>query len=352
MFVQNRFRLGKIDIVLLSASLLLTLLSTFVLRSISPSIYPNYFFYLVAALIIFFFLVKIDFDMFSLFSYHLYIFSILFLVLPLVFGQITRGAVRWIPIGSFSIQPSEIVRPFLLLFLARFVTEKEFTLKRLVQSLVLFGVPFFLILIQPSLGVAALTAVGFVGVLFASTIKKKYFLIWSLIALSLIPLIWLILAPYQRQRVYSFLKPEEDPFGAGYNSIQSMIAVGSGRLGGRGLGEGVQTQLAFLPEKHTDFIFAAIAEEMGFLGAGLTLFGLFVIFWCLVKTLESAKHPEARAFISGVLLILFAETCVHVGMNMGLLPITGVPLPLVSAGGSSLLGTVMMLAIAIRARKG
>ena len=160
-----------------------------------------------------------------------------------------------------------------------------------------------------------------------------------------------MLAPYQKQRVMSFLDPQSDRYGAGYNSIQSMIAVGSGRWSGRGLGEGVQTQLAFLPEKHTDFIFASIAEEMGFTGNILLILGFFVFFWILTKYLEKAKNPTARAYISGLFLVLFAESFVHIGMNIGMLPITGVPLPFVSAGGSALLGTTMSVAIAMNAKK-
>jgi len=129
-----------------------------------------------------------------------------------------------------------------------------------------------------------------------------------------------------------------------------MISVGSGRLTGRGLGEGVQTQLEFLPEKHTDFIFAAISEELGFFGASLIVGGLFVVFLVLIQIVANAKNPAARAYVAGVFLILFAQSVIHMGMNMGLLPITGVPLPFVSAGGSSLLGTVIAVAISLKAK--
>jgi len=215
----------------------------------------------------------------------------------------------------------------------------------------LLALPTFLILVQPSLGVALLTVVGFVGILLAAGIKKKYFLYAVLAFVALSPLFWQIMQPYQRERILTFVNPESDPYGAGYNALQSMISVGSGRLLGRGLGKGVQTQLAFLPEKHTDFIFAAVGEELGFLGAGLLLLGGFFILSRLVSIVENASSPAGRAYVSGFFLTLLVQTFVHVGMNVGLLPITGVPFPLVSAGGSSLLGTFIGLGIAFGARK-
>jgi rod shape determining protein RodA len=159
------------------------------------------------------------------------------------------------------------------------------------------------------------------------------------------------MADYQKARILTFLDPGKDPYGAGYNSIQAMITVGAGKFLGRGLGKGVQTQLSFLPERHTDFIFASIAEEMGFFGTFLLLVGLLFLFWRLSGIITDARSPSARAFVAGVFLTLFVQTFVHIGMNMGLLPITGVPLPLVSAGGSSLLGTSLAFALALTCRK-
>jgi rod shape determining protein RodA len=261
--------------------------------------------------------------------------SIILLLITLVIGQVTRGTVRWIPIGSFSLQPSEIIRPFLLVFFANFITAKRINLKRLIQILSLMALPLFLILVQPSLGVTALTAIGFLGLFLASEVEKKYFLFMGIIAIVLIPLVFMFLAPYQKARVTAFLDPASDPQGAGYNAIQSTISVGSGKFFGRGLGKGVGTQLSFLPERHTDFIFASVAEEMGFIGAVVLLvITVFLLFR-----------------ISGLFLTLFAQTVVHVGMNMGLLPITGVPYPLVSAGGSSLLATLTSLGIVMGTKK-
>lgn len=331
--------------------LILLAVSLFVLRSIAPFVFPTYIVYLILSFFIFYFFVKLDFEILRVFASHLYIFSIILLFLPLLIGEITRGAIRWIPLGAFTLQPSEIVRPFLLIFFAKFATENELTLKNFFKLVIFFLFPFFLILIQPSLGVSFLLALGFLGVLLASSISKRYILIGLIVFFLALPLVWFLLLPYQKQRFVVFLHPDFDPRGAGYNSIQSMISVGSGKIFGRGLGKGVQTQLAFLPERHTDFIFASIAEELGFLGSFLILFALFSILWGLINILENSQGPTARAYITGVFFVLFAQTMIHVGMNMGILPITGIPLPFVSAGGSALIGNSILLAVAVNARR-
>lgn len=328
---------------------LLIIFGLVILSSIAPSIFPSYFLYVVVALIAFLILHNVSFDVFSVFSWHFYIGSILFLLLPLVIGQITRGTVRWISVGSFTIQPSEIVRPFLLVFFANYLTKEKLTVKKFIKSIFLLLLPVILIVVQPSLGVAILTLIAFLGVLLASDFDKKWLFIGLASLLVILPLGYKLIKPYQRQRIQTFLNPSRDPYGAGYNSLQSVIAIGSGKIFGRGLGKGIQTQLAFLPERQTDFIFASIAEEMGLLGAVIIVLGLFFILYRLIKFMNIAQSSAARAFISGLTLTLLAQIIIHIGMNLGLLPITGVPLPLVSAGGSSLLGTITGLSIALGA---
>ena len=268
-------RLINIDRIMILSIVILVTLSVMILRSVAPSIFPSYFLFIIFGFIAYFLFLQIDFDVLTALSTHIYVFSVFLLLLPLIFGQITRGAIRWIPLGPISIQPSEIVRPFLLVFFSTYLTKKELDLKRLSFSFLLLFIPFFLILIQPSLGVAILTFIGFMGVLIATEVEKRNIIIALGIFVLFIPLLWSILAPYQRQRVFSFINPYSDPQGAGYNSIQSMVAVGSGKLFGRGLGEGVQTQLEFLPEKHTDFIFATVAEELGLVGSDTCFWSLW-----------------------------------------------------------------------------
>ncbi|MFI5241099.1 MAG: FtsW/RodA/SpoVE family cell cycle protein [Microgenomates group bacterium] len=325
--------------------------SLFVLKSVAPSLFPSYFIYIFLGILVFWFFSQIGFDVVSVFSNHLYVVSLVLLAITLIIGQVTRGTIRWIPIGSLSFQPAEIIRPFLLVFFAQYLTQGEITFNRLIRAGVLLLIPTILILVQPSLGVSILTVVGFLGVLLAGDFNKKYILAGVFGVILLIPIFWLIMQPYQRQRVLTFVNPQKDPLGSGYNSIQSQVAVGAGKLTGRGLGKGVQTQLAFLPEKQTDFIFAATSEELGFIGSSLLIILSFIILWRLTAFMENSTNPAARAYLSGFFLTYLAQVCVHIGMNLGLLPITGLPLPLVSAGGSSFLATMLGLGIALGAYK-
>jgi rod shape determining protein RodA len=321
------------------------------LRSIAPDIFPTYYIYIVLGMTAFLIFSQIDFDILSLFSKHLYVFSIFLLLLPLVIGEVTRGATRWIQIGQFSIQPTELVRPFLILFFANLLVDRGLTIRVLAQAFALLLIPVVLILLQPSLGVAALTLAGFAGVGLSLKYNKKMLLFIVATAVAVSPFLWLILAPYQKARVMALVSPVADPTGAGYNSIQSMIAVGSGMISGRGLGEGVQTQLAFLPERQTDFIFASIAEELGFVGAGLVIGLSFFVLYRIVVIVENAGSPVARAFAAGVFTTFFVQILIHIGMNMGLLPITGQPLPLISAGGSSLVATMATFGMLVQVKR-
>lgn len=337
------------DIYLTISILFLLILSVFILNSIAIGLFPLYFVYIVIALILFWFFSQIDFDVISLFSTHFYLISILLLIATLIIGRVTHNAIRWIPIGSFTLQPSELVRPFILVFFANYLTKEKVTLIRFLKAVGLLLAPAILILIQPSLSVSILTLVGFLGILIASDFNKKYLLFGVLGMVALIPIFWQIMAPYQKARLITFLEPTSDPLGAGYNSIQSVVAAGAGKFSGRGLGHGIQTQLSFLPEKQTDFIFAATGEELGFIGTSLMLIATFAILFRLTKFMENSISPAGRAYISGFFLTYLIQVFVHTGMNMGILPVTGLPFPLVSAGGTSLLATMIGLGIALGA---
>lgn len=329
----------------------LLVLSISILNSIAPNLFPLYFIYTILALASFWVFSQISFEVVKLFSVHFYVISIFLLIITFVIGQVTHGTLRWIPLGPFSLQPSELVRPFLLIFFASYLTNQKVNLKRFLVAVVLLAIPILLILIQPSLGVSILTLVGFLGVLMASEFNKKYLLVGALVIAVLIPIFWQVMAPYQKQRLTTFLQPDSDPLGAGYNTIQSTIATGAGKLFGRGLGKGIQTQLSFLPEKQTDFIFSAVGEELGFIGAGLILIATFMILFRLTKFMENSTSFTGRAYLSGFFLTYVIQVSVHVGMNMGIFPVTGLPFPLVSAGGSSLLATMTALGIALGAYK-
>lgn len=338
------------DLILSTSVIFLIILSSIILNSLNKTLFPDYYVYILIALIFFIIFSAIDFDIISIFSKYFYIGSVLLLLINLIIGSVTRGTVRWIQVGSGSFQPAEIARPFILLFFANYL-RGSIDFKKILKAMALLILPVALIIAQPSLGVSIMTMVGFVGILLASKFNKKYILFGVFISIALIPVVWGLMAPYQRQRITSFLDPGSDPRGAGYNSIQSTIAAGSGRIFGTGLGKGVQTQLAFLPEKESDFIFASTAEELGLFGALLVLLATFLILIRLIYFMENAISPSARAYLSGFFLVYLTQVFVHVGMNMGMLPITGLPYPLLSAGGSSLLATMIGLGIAIGAYK-
>lgn len=338
--------LKRVDFFLFIPIILLISISILILNSISSSLFPNYYIYIAVSIFLFFIFSNIDYEMFSSFYHLIYFICLFLLILVLLIGNITRGSVRWISLGNLTIQPAEIVRPFLVLFWSSFIAANtRLTFKRSFVLFMSFLLPVFLILIQPSLGVSILTAVSFFGVVLSLPIDKKFIFFPFLVIILLIPLIYFFLAPYQKQRIKTFLNPSIDPFGAGYNSIQSMIAVGSGQVFGRGLGKGIQTQLQFLPEKHTDFVFAAIAEEMGFLGVLFIFMAYFFLFWRLVDLMSKKKSILAVAFTSGLFFTLLFQLFVNIGMNMALMPVTGVTLPLVSAGGSSLISIMISLGL-------
>jgi len=344
-------RVYKNEPALLVGMSILLLASVIILNSIASYLFPVYFLYIFLSIVVFIIFSHIDFDVLSLFSWHLYILSIVLLILPLVLGQATRGVVRWVQIGSFTLQTTEIVRPFLILFFANYFSEKKLSIKRLITGALLAFLPLILILVQPSLGVTVLTATGILGVFLTLNYDKRRLILGIFSSLGLSPVLWFLLAPYQKSRILGLLTPESDPTGSGYNRIQSMIAVGAGKISGRGLGEGIQTQLSFLPERHTDFIFASIAEEFGFLGTSIIILVIFFVLYRLVVLIEKSKDITSRAFVSGIFLSMFLQVFVHMGMNMGIMPITGLPLPLVSAGGSSLIATMITLGIVINTKK-
>jgi rod shape determining protein RodA len=325
----------------------LTLVSIFILHSIYGQIFPAYLYIIAFSFLVLFVVSKIDFEVFALFSTHLYIVSILLLVITLVLGHLTRGVVRWLGVGPASFQPSEIVRPFLILFAAKYFSLQIKSPKYIIKGLMLMLIPVILVFMQPSLGMSIVLVCGFAGVILLSNLDKKFLIGLPLTALIAIPVLWLILAPYQKSRISSFLTSDFDKLGANYNSIQSIISVGSGGLIGRGLGKGVQTQLSFLPEKHTDFMFASVSEELGFLGSSFTILLIFIILWRMLLLIQKSKTVVYKLFVTGAFMMLLSETLIHVGMNMGLLPVTGIPMPFLSAGGSAYLANSILIGLCL-----
>lgn len=337
--------LSRIDFKLFLPAGLILLLGSLVLSSVSPNSYPEQFIHVTLAALVFIFFANINTRVLKTFASWFYILALLLLLLTLTFGVVTRGAVRWIDLGFITIQASEIAKPLLAVFFA-FLVSQGTDNKRFALAFLAFLPAALLVLLQPDLGSSIVIFAGFLGILFIGGIPFRYLLIAAVLVILSSPLLWSFLAPYQKERIISFLAPAQDPLGAGYNSIQAMIAVGSGGVLGRGLGEGTQSQLAFLPERHTDFIFASLSEELGFLAASGVLLAFLFLFWRLVNILKKAHDPFSKALIGGIFAILFAQASVNIGMNLGLLPITGIPLPFVSSGGSSLIAMSASLGMA------
>ncbi|MBN3122447.1 peptidoglycan glycosyltransferase MrdB [Pectobacterium brasiliense] len=270
---------------------------------------------------------------------YLYVFCVILLLIVDIFGQISKGAQRWLDLGFIRFQPSEIAKIAVPLMVARFINRDMCppSLKNTAIALVLIFVPTLLVAAQPDLGTSILVALSGLFVLFLAGMSWRLIGIAVLLLAAFIPILWFFLMhDYQRARVMMLLDPESDPLGAGYHIIQSKIAIGSGGLSGKGWLHGTQSQLEFLPERHTDFIFAVLSEELGLIGVLVLLaMYLFMIMRGLVIA-ANAQTSFGRVMVGGLMLILFFYVFVNIGMVSGILPVVGVPLPLVSYGGSAL----------------
>ena len=275
-----------------------------------------------------------------------YVLSLLFLLLTLIFGEVTRGTVRWLTIGSFSLQPSELVKPFLIVSFAYFsLRYPPENLKNLAKLTAVMLLPVFLVFKQPSLGNSLVVLAIWFGVVFAAGLAARFLVLGSLGMVAGLPLVWRLLRPYQRERILSFLNPYQDPLGRGYHMIQALISVGSGKILGRGLGHGTQSQLRFLPERQSDFIFASLAEELGLVGSLILLVAFFFLLKEILAVAEKQKERFNALVATGVFVFFFFQTVVNLGINLNLLPVTGLTLPLVSSGGSSLLASFICLGL-------
>lgn len=262
-----------------------------------------------------------------------------------IVGIETRGSIRWLPLGIFNFQPSEFAKPVLILLLADFWTKRLPDWPNILKSILWLTPLTFLVFSQPDLGSALTLVAIFWGMLLLVRPSFKKLLVLILLAILIVPVGFLSLQEYQRHRIVGFLSPESDPLGKGYNLIQSQIAVGSGQLFGRGLGQGTQSRLQFLPEFRTDFIFAFIAEELGFVGAMIILsIYLLLLIYCLKVAEKTADFFGFLLTCGGVSMLLF-QTSVNIGMNIGLVPITGITLPLISYGGNSVTSTMITLGL-------
>lgn len=274
-------------------------------------------------------------------AYLVYAVIALSLIAVEVVGSINMGAQRWLDLGVIKFQPSELMRIGIVLALARYYQEVEASdvsrLRYIIFPLIIICLPAFLVFRQPDLGTAILLVVIGFSILFLAGVSVRYFMLTGIGLAASFPIVWTRLQNYQQNRILTFFDPERDPLGAGYHIIQSKIGIGSGGLMGKGLGDGTQSRLNFLPEKHTDFIFTIFAEETGFVGS-LLLIGLFMaLLLSLFFVARELKTHFGRLLVAGFGVSLFLYFFVNLAMVMGLAPVVGVPLPFVSYGGTSLL---------------
>lgn len=298
-------------------------------------------------ILIVFLIIRVDYFRLQDFAWPIYIVTVLMLI-AVLFMPARLGAHRWIPLGGFNIQPSELAKFSVILVLSRFFMShrpQALSKRMLCVPFVVVAVPFFLILKEPDLGTGLILIPILFAMLYLWGFRPKYLALIFLLAAVAAPFLFHFLKDYQKARLLVFMNPNMDPLGTGYTIIQSKIAIGSGGFLGKGFMEGTQNQLKFLPERHTDFIFAVIGEEGGFVVSII----LFILFWMIIKKgyVISGQTPDrfGSQLACGISTMLAAQSLVNLGMTMGLLPVVGMPLPLVSYGGSSVI--ITMLAIGV-----
>lgn len=340
-----------IDWTLFIVPLLLAIFGVVIIFSVTYSTKPllmiSQIIYILVGFAIAIFLTILDYRNFRNFSIVLYAVLLILLVLVLFFGDRTFGASRWIDLKIFQLQPSEIGKLIIVLFLARIFAEnhKDFNFRHFLYAFAIVLVPVLLIFRQPDFGTAMVIFFGLIILLFFSSIKK-IILIGIMISLILsIPVGWHFLKPYQKQRIYTFINPAADPYGSGYNVTQAKITVGSGGLLGQGIGKGTQIQLNFLPVAHSDFIFASTAEAIGFAGSAFLIILLLFLVVRVINVARVSKDLFGFYFAISWGMILLFQIFVNVGMNLGIMPVTGIPLPFVSHGGSAMLTNMAALGI-------
>lgn len=337
--------LRRIDLQLVIPVLVLVGVSLTTLFSVNIGYFRNQLFFFFLSIGIFLFFTNVDFSFLEELSKPIYIVSFLGLLILLFLGYEARGAARWLDLFGFKLQFSEVFKPFLAVALGTFLAKRDKSIQTIGLLTLLLLPLLFLIYKQPDLG----SALMYLFTVLLTLLIIGYPWMWfvSLLAsLAVIaPVVFRFLHEYQRARILTFLHLTNDPLGSSYNSIQAIIAIGSGMLVGKGLGQGTQSGLKFLPELHTDFIFATLSEALGFVGAALVLVASGFLLYRLYQIVRKTGERSERIFVVIVFSLLCLQFFINIGMNVGLLPIVGVPLPFVSYGGSSFLSNAIFLGI-------
>ncbi len=349
-------RWRKVDWLLFLAILILFIFSASILYSLNLNIegsdfliFKKQIFFALSGIILMFLFANINYTAWSTYSKLAYVLFIIVLLIVLLFGTQVKGTTGWIKIGPASIQPVEFAKVALIIWLARYFSDHAHDFKFWRHILLSgLGTVIFVVLVamQPDLGSAMVLFGTWMVILLFTGIRKKHLLWLAVTFLLVIVASWFfVLQDYQKARITTFINPSSDPQGQGYNVIQSMISVGSGQWFGRGLSLGSQSALHFLPEPGTDFIFAVIAEDLGLVGVTVLIFMFAYIFYRLFIIMRRSKDDFGAYLVLGIASMLLVQTFINIGMNMGISPVTGIPLPLVSAGGSSMWATMIAIGI-------
>lgn len=330
---------------------------------VTQQVFYNQLFFSIIGLLAIFGLSYVDYRKYYDIAYIFYVVNIIFLILILIFGRHILGAKRWIEILGFNFQPSEFMKFSLILVLARYFTDYKPNISYynpwgrsaffldFLFPFAITAVPMLLIFKQPDLGTSLLLLGIFFFIIFASGISLRYLTGFFVLCLLATPILWHLMKDYQRDRLMVFLNPNIDPLGAGYTIIQSKIAVGSGQIFGKGWLAGTQNQLNFLPERHTDFIFSVVGEEWGFMGGAILIICFYFLVLSSLRIVQQTKDKFGFLAGVGIVSIFSFQVIINIGMVLGLCPIVGITLPMISYGRSSFLTSVLMLGFILNLNK-
>jgi rod shape determining protein RodA len=347
------------DLKLLLAALVLAVIGLIFIHSATfgsryTSAYNRQLIWLAFSLLAMVLVMLPDYHLLSEYANVLYLLMLGILIGVLIFGKTVHGSTSWFNLAGFTAQPSEIAKIATIMALSRYFSSagssSSLSLSELGFGLLLAAIPMVLILLQGDLGTTVTLVPVFVAIAFVCGLKRKVVIASLLIGILVLPLLWGFLKDYQKERIINFVNPEKVPLTVGYQSLQSKIAIGSGKLFGKGIRQGSQSQLGFIPYRHTDFIFAVICEEAGFAGALVVMLLYSLLFFRILEGATSARDRLGILLCVGVLSLLFFHVAMNIGMVVGLLPIAGLPLPLLSYGGSSLLSTFLALGLVLNVK--
>lgn len=342
----HKFSVNRFNLFVLLPAVLLVFIGLATFFSIDVLIFRQQFIFLFVGIFIYFLFLNIDYRIFAHYFKYLYILMFLALLVVFIIGIEAKGAVRWVDIFGIRVQFSEIIKPFFIIFIAQYLSRDESrSLGKFIKVLLFLFPIFFLTLKQPDLGNALIYLFTTLFMLVMYGFPLSYFVSLGVCLLVSIPILFNFLHEYQKLRIITFFNASHDPFGSSYNAIQSLISIGSGGVIGKGFGQATQSILKFLPERHTDFIFASITESLGFVG-GMVLIIIFIyLLYQIYKIVQFVNDSFAYSVLMGYYFLFLTHIFLNIGMNIGIVPIVGITLPFVSYGGSSLLTSFVILGI-------